>query len=447
MKLSEFRGKTVLIMGLGLHGGGAGSAEFFSRLGSRVVVTDLKRRAELRPSISKLRRFKKIVYHLGGHKLVDFTKADYVIQGPGVPENSRLLEIARQSGAQVLSDVEIFFLTCPALIVGITGTKGKSTTTWLIGRFLERGLEKRIWVGGNIRKSMLSFLPRVKKGDIVVLELSSFQLDSLRRQRLSPRIAVITNIFPDHLNRYPSMVAYTASKAGIFRSQGNDGSLFIPAGDALLSRAARGAKGRVIRVQTRRELLRLRDVIAPSIPDFHFPNIALAVAVARHLGVGKRAIAEALKDFGGVPHRMELVKKMGGVEFINDTTATNPEASRRAIISTRGRIGRRHLVVIAGGFDKGLPVGDFARVIAAHADTVVFLPGTATGKMRSKVMEQKARVKMSYASTMKEAVRLAYSAAKPVGTVLLSPGAASFGLFKHEFDRGEQFVRAVRGLH
>ncbi|MBI4132286.1 MAG: UDP-N-acetylmuramoyl-L-alanine--D-glutamate ligase [Candidatus Sungbacteria bacterium] len=443
-------------MGLGLHGGGIGTVQFFAKLGSRVVVTDLKSRRELAPSVAKLRRFKNITYRLGGHRPADFRNADFVIQGPGVPVNSKFLKIAERAGMSVLSDVEIFFLTCPAPIIGITGTKGKSTTTWLLGQFLARERKRRIWVGGNIRKSMLAFLPQVRKRDIVVLELSSFQLDALKRRKMSPSVAVITSIFPDHLNRYPSMAAYIRSKANVFKFQKRNGVLFIPDRDPQLGRLAQSAPGKVIRVQARRALRRYRDALSVRIPNFHLSNIALAVAVSRHLGVGERAIGDVLKRFRGVPSRMQLVRRAGGVEFINDTTATNPRAAEAAVIATKRRIGRGRLVVIAGGYDKGLPAGDFAETLARHAAAVVFLPGSATRKMITALrfsLRQRYLNTVQYLSiatlrarTMPEAVRMAYRAAKPAGTVLLSPGAASFGLFKHEFDRGEQFVQAVRHL-
>ena len=431
-------------MGLGLHGGGVGSAEFFSRLGSRVVVTDLKAERELRPSTAKLRRFTNIVYHLGGHQKADFKSADCIIKGPGVPENSKFLQIAKRSRVPVLSDAEVFFIACPAPIIGITGTKGKSTTTWLIGRFLQKGLKTRIWIGGNIRRSMLEFLPHIKKVDIVVLELSSFQLDSLKNQKKSPHIALVTNVFPDHLNRYPSMAAYAASKANIFKFQKGGDVLFINGRDRLLRRLARQAPGRIIRFDPKRIIHGYSGALSEHVPDFHFPNIAAAIAVARYMKVGERAIRNALKRFHGMPGRMQLIRKIGGAEFINDTTATNPEAAEHAVVAIKRRIGRRRLVVIAGGYDKGLPVGNFVRALQAKASAVVFLPGTATRKMKSKI--RNAKFEIVDAKTMKEAVRFAHRAARPTGTVLLSPGAASFGLFKHEFDRGEQFAQAVQAL-
>ncbi len=447
MEVKQFRGKNVLIMGLGLHGGGTGAAAFFAHLGSRVTVTDLKSKRELASSLAKLRRSKSITYHLGGHRAGDFKSADYVIKGPGVPENSKFLKIARQAGISILSDVEIFFLACPAPIIGITGTKGKSTTTWLLGQFLQRGLRKHIWVGGNIRKSVLGFLRRVKKNDLVVLELSSFQLDSLKHSRKSPHIALITNIFPDHLNRYASMAAYAASKSGIFKFQKPGDYLFLNVRDAVLRRIAARVKSRVIRFDPQKILTYYRKSISAHVHDFHLPNIAAAVAVARHFGVEEAVVQKVLRRFRGMPDRMELVRKFRGVSFINDTTATNPTAAEEAVISTKRRIGRQRLVVIAGGYDKGLVVNNFVRALVRHAATVVFLPGAASERIKLNIKKQKSKIDASGAYTMEEAVRMAYRAAKPAGVVLLSPGAASFGLFKHEFDRGEQFVKAVRALH
>lgn len=448
MGLPEFKGKVVLIMGLGLHGGGVGAARFFAGLGSRVIVTDLKSRRELALSLFKLKRSRGITYHLGGHRAADFRNADVVIQGPGVPEHSKFLKMARRAGVPVLSDVEIFFRTSPAPIIGITGTKGKSTTTYLLDEFLKRGLRKRVWVGGNIRRSVLEFLARVRRGDLVVLELSSFQLDSLKRSRMSPTIAVITNIFPDHLNRYPSMRAYIASKANIFRFQEKNDLLFTSAKDALVRRLAREAPSRVIRFDPGRIARRFRTSLPAAVPTYHVPNIAAAIAVARHLGVGEGVIKRVLAKFRGMPGRMERVRVLRGVAFVNDTTATNPTAAAQAVREIKRVIGRSGLHVIAGGYDKGLPVGEFTRALGRHAASVIFLPGKASEKIKQKLQrgQGEQRPPAYGTKTMREAVRIAWRNARRGDAVLLSPGAASFGLFAHEFERGDAFVRAVRRL-
>lgn len=463
-------------MGLGLHGGGAGAAAFFAHAGARVTVTDVKSRRELLPSVRQLVRFRGITYHLGGHRPENFRKSDYVIKNPGVRDDSRFLKIARAAGAAVLSDVEVFFRASPATIIGVTGTKGKTTTTWLIGELLkqEAGSKKqetarlpdgqgnrkqearnkkqetRVWVGGNIRTSMLEFLPRVRKGDTAVLELSSFQLDSLASSRVSPHIAVITNVFPDHLNRYPSMRAYAASKAGIFRFQKRGDYLFVNRDDARLRRLSRRAPGHAVLVDVARTLLPFRPLIAASVPAFHLPNIALAIAVAKRLGVGDDTIRGVLRCFRGIPGRMELVRTIRGVRYINDTTATNPTAALEAVRAVKRGIGKGRVWVIAGGSDKGLPAGAFCRALARDAAAVIFLPGEASRMMKSEMRKQETgnrkQLKTFGAKSMQEAVRVAYRNSNPGDAVLLSPGAASFGLFRHEFDRGDQFVKAVKAL-
>ena len=469
LRLADFRNKKILIMGLGLHGGGTGTAIFFARLGSQITVTDLKSRLELALSIAQLKPFRNITYHLGGHRPNDFRTADYVIKGPGVADGSRFLKITKRAGVPVLSDVEIFFRLCPAQIIGVTGTKGKSTTATLLAAMLRAhgrygnapriprgsatriGRGSRVWLGGNIRKSVLEFLPRVRRKDLVVLELSSFQLDSLKKNRVSPHIALITNIFPDHLNRYPSMTAYAASKANIFRFQKKGDGLFINTKDALLRRLSRGAPGRVIRYDPPAVFRRFSRFWPRGSPRYHMPNIAAAIAVARHLKVGERAIRQVLARFKGLPGRMQFVRSVRGVEFINDTTATNPGAAGEAVIATKRRIGSHGLHVIAGGYDKGLKADKFIKALRRHAASVIFLPGTATAKMKPETRNPKPETspkskiqKIFEAKTMKEAVRMACRNSRKGDVVLLSPGAASFGLFQHEFDRGEQFVRAVK---
>lgn len=432
-------------MGLGLHGGGAGTARFFARLGARVIVTDLKTKKELVASFEKLRSFRNIIYHLGKHYISDFKTADFVIKNPGVPDDSEFLKIAKRSGAPILSDVEIFFLASPAPIIGVTGTKGKSTATWLIGEFLQKS-GRKVWIGGNIRTSVLELLPKVRKGHLVVLELSSFQLDSLARSGLSPAIAVITNIFPDHLNRYSSVRSYQKSKAAIFKYQSAGGHLFINARDALLKRMARNAPSKVHAFDPVRIMRRFSSSIRPEIPPYHLTNIAAAICVVKHLGAGDAAIRKVLRKFTGIPGRMEPIRKVRGIEFINDTTATNPGAAEAAVIATKQRIGKKFLHVIAGGYDKGLPIGDFVRAIARYAASAIFLPGTATERMKSEMKKNKPAAKVSDAKSMQEAVRIAYNTAKRGDVALLSPGAASFGLFQHEFDRGDQFIKAVKKL-
>ena len=225
-------------MGLGLHGGGVASAEFFVRRGARVTVTDVRSRRDLAPSLRALARFKNIRYVLGRHDEKDFLAADLIIKNSGVRRDNPFLRKAIARGVHATSDVGIFFQTCPARIIGITGTRGKSTTTHLVWKMLSSKYP-RVHYGGNIRRSVLGILPKIKKDDLVVLELSSFQLQDVAIGRKSPRVAVFTNLMRDHLNWHRDMREYREAKSVIFRYQRKDDVLFIPAGDKDLRALAR----------------------------------------------------------------------------------------------------------------------------------------------------------------------------------------------------------------
>ena len=449
---NTFRDKKVLIMGLGLHGGGAGAASFFAKLGARVLVTDLKTRRELARSFTSLKRFKNISYVLGGHRKDDIIGADIIIKNPGVPDDSSWMRLAKVHGVPISSDIEFFFKLCPAKIIGITGTKGKSTTAQLLFNILRSSARRRVWLAGNIRKSVLKILPKIRKNHLVVLELSSFQLDSLANSRLSPQVAVVTNIFPDHLNRYKDFRNYAASKAGIFRYQKSHDYLFVPSGGGSLRNLTRRVKPRKIFVDFEKTLKPYSAIVEKRFFRHQLSSVALAVSVGRHLGVSAKDVHRTIENFHQLPGRLEKVRVFGGVTFVNDTTATNPSsatAALKAVSQKSYEVQPRkisNVVLIAGGSDKKLPVNDFARAICEFAKVVVFLPGEATGRMKSKIKNQKSKIIMCEARTMEEAVIKAYGLAERGDTVLLSPGAASFGLFQNEFDRGGQFVKAVMKL-
>lgn len=450
-------------MGLGLHGGGAGAASFFARLGARVTVTDLKTKKDLAPSLAALKKLKNISYVLGRHRAEDIVSADFIIKNPGVPDDSPWLKIAMAHRIPVLSDIEIFFRFSPASIIGITGTKGKSTTAQLLAEFLKAsfarrsspmGERRRVWLAGNIRKSALEILPKIHRGDIVVLELSSFQLDSLVGSKMSPHIAIVTNIFPDHLNRYRNFRHYVNSKAAIFRFQKKGDYLFLPKGNKFLKKLSNKARSQRIFVDAVKTLRPWQALTAARFYPHMASSLALAVAVGRRFGVNASAVRKSLKNFQPLSGRLETVRNIRGVTFVNDTTATNPgaaEAALRALgrpapgLALGGRT--KEIILIAGGSDKKLPVKDFAKAIARYTKAVVFLPGKATNKIHLQLTTHNLQLLIYKAKTMREAVEKAYTLAKRGDTVLLSPGAASFGLFQHEFDRGEQFIRAVKKLN
>ena len=214
----EFKNKKITVMGLGLFGGGVGVAKFLARQGARVTVTDLRNTEELSSSVKQLEGL-PISYKLGGHSEEDFTNADMVVVNPAVPKNSKFIQIARNNHVQIDTEINIFFKLCPAPIIGITGSNGKSTTTTLTGKILEE-TQRKTWIGGNIGKSLLRDLEEMKPADIVALELSSFQLEELNKTGKSPHISIVTNISPNHLDRHADMDEYIQAKKNHYLTPG-----------------------------------------------------------------------------------------------------------------------------------------------------------------------------------------------------------------------------------
>ncbi|TAL20529.1 UDP-N-acetylmuramoyl-L-alanine--D-glutamate ligase [Patescibacteria group bacterium] len=457
----EFRGRRVLIFGLGLYpqGSGAAAARFFVRAGAKVTVTDLKTKKELLPALRRLRGI-KATYILGRHRLEDVERADLIVKNPGVPANSPYLLRARAKGIPITSDTALFFRYCPAPIIGVTGTRGKSTTSALIAETLKAD-RRRTWLGGNIKISPLDFLEKARAGDWVVLELSSWMLESLDLERRSPRIAVFTNLLRDHLNTYKNMNDYGRAKSAIFRHQDRGDTAVLSWDNPWTRRLARRAPGRRVWTSIKSrppgdavyldagKIVEVgggrRQTIASAASvtlkgEHNLENVLCAVAAARAAGAPLSAIQQALRGFRGLPDREEPVGVFGGVRFVNDTTATTPDAT---IAALRALGKDQKLVLIAGGRDKELLFDELARELPRFVKVLVTLPGSATEKLVSSIRRAKSKLPIYRAADMRSAVRASRDYAKPGELVLLSPGAASFGLFINEFDRGEQFKKEV----
>lgn len=426
-------------MGLGSHGGGVGAAKFFCREGWRVLVTDLKPRRALLPSIRALKGY-RVKYVLGRHRKADFSNADAVFKGPDVPSTSPYLSYARARGIPIIERAGFFLERCPAKVIGITGTKGKSTTATLLAKIL-RQKGRQVWLLGTPGTSILEALPKIKKRDLVVGEFSSFELEDLHQSKHSPDIAIITSIFPDHLNRHKSFAGYIRAKSAIFRYQTKTGALIVPQSSSWLNYFRRNEiPGKLIKVRA----AAYRSLFPKNFywTETDFRNMALAFKAAEILGDSRsrmRRIAARLKP---LPGRRELVAKIRGITFINDTTATNPDAAMTAI-DHYGRQG--NIILIAGGADKNLDYRPLAKFLTKQpVKAIIFLPGRATEKI--KLALGLGEINRLQATSMAEAVKTARQLASPGDIVLLSPAAASFGLFRHEFDRGEQFVRAIKRL-
>ncbi len=450
----DLRGKRVVIMGLGLHGSGIASARFAAEHGAIVRVTDLRPAEMLIPSIKTLEGL-PIEYVLGEHREEDFRWAEIVIRVPGVKKSSPYLRIAREHGAQIEQEIAYFFQACTGRIVGITGTRGKTTTTMLIYEIL-RASGARTVIGGNVAGvETLSLLPTITLETLVVLELSSWQLDGLEPHKLSPSVAVMTNIYPDHLDTYTDMDEYAAAKANIFRHQHADDLAIFNYDNPWTRRLGEEAVARTWFTSLERggSFVRGSANIAPFIftetpliGKHNLENILLATTTARLLGVPDEIIAATVRGFHGVPHRLEEVAVIDGVRFINDSTSTTPVASRVALEAFESPI-----VLVAGGNTKLLPLEDWPRTIVQRSRDVILLKGTGTDELLPALALEAEKCGVAnpvrgifddFTTAMNEAVSLARS-----GDVLLfSPGFTSFGMFLNEFDRGDKFVAYVRKL-
>jgi UDP-N-acetylmuramoylalanine--D-glutamate ligase len=485
----DLRGKRALVMGLGIHGGGLGVARFLVSRGAIVSVTDMRTPEQLKSSIDALADL-PIRYVLGEHREEDFGDADLVVRNPGVPRESRFLQIARDHGAAIEMEMTLFFRLCPGPILGITGTKGKTTTTLLTGAMLREQYPDTV-VAGNLRVSALEALPRITAGTPVVLELSSWQLEGLGEAQLSPTFACVTNLSADHLDRYGSLGEYALAKAQIIAHQGADGIAVRNLDDQFVVHMAEQAASQDVwfscsdierngpfataferisaaywrgdeliwkRPAEKREVIcRTNDI---SLPGAHnLANVAAAAALAKSFGIENDHIRSAIRNFAGVEHRLEFVRELDGVRFVNDTAATAPEAAIAALYSFK-----RPVVLIAGGADKNLPFDGLARAIRKRAKAVVLLEGTATPKMLSalRATDERSGTKdqtvahdqsslvlgpSSFVTgpfgDFAKAIAAARELAEPGDVVLLSPGCASFGMFRNEFHRGEEFRRIV----
>ncbi len=434
----------VLILGLGQYAQGSGveAAVFFAQRGDQVVVSDLKSKTDLAANIKRLSKYKNVRFVLDEHRLEDVRWADIVVPNPRVRPDSPFFQEAVRLGKTIESDISLFLGACQASIIGVTGTRGKSTTSTLLAEILKED-GRKVWLGGNILVSPLAFLKEVKASDWVVLELSSWQLELTGRKALSPRYAVWTNLMRDHLNTYEGMEGYGEAKAQIFRHQDGEGVVFLPS-DKAFSVYADSAPGEVIRVGSpKSEVFQFVKGIKLGMQGAHNQrNAMFAVAAADHLGVSRKNSQRVLKRFTGLKNRQELVATINGVRYINDTTATTPDATIAALETFS--LQAKQLHVIFGGSDKELIFDEVTRVMKRLKAKVYLLPGSAQEKICAAFKHKK----LTYSAV--ENLPAAFEAIQAQVTrgdvVLLSPGCASFGQFKHEFDRGEQFVALVEKL-
>jgi UDP-N-acetylmuramoylalanine--D-glutamate ligase len=466
----NFKGKRVTIMGLGLQGSGIAAVKFFHREGAKITVTDIKTKEKLSPSLEKLKDLKNIEYVLGQHRQEDFSRADLIIKGPGIPFDSKYLKIARKNKVPIETEAGVFFDLLSNPLIGITGTRGKSTTSQLIYEIIKLS-GRKVSLGGNIKdKPLLALLENIKKDSWLVAELSSFQLESLGPKSQSPHIAVMTNLLEDHLNRYENLEAYHAAKEAIIRNQTEDDFAVLNYNDKRVRVLSAKTKaqicffsqnritgGRRVFVSDRKiftakgleeELVLDLDRLS-LIGGHRVESVLAAVAVAVIMKIDFSVIKKAVYGFKGLEHRLEAVKEVAGVLYINDTTATTPQAAAKAIASFG-----EPTILIAGGADKGL---DFSPLVdsiigSSNLKKIILLKGDGTIRLENMFKKMApADFLLSLflkrdCDSLEEALILAQKVAVAGDVVLLSPGCSSFGMFENEFARGDIFKELVNSF-
>lgn len=430
---SQFKNKKVLIVGLGLQGGGVGLVKFFCKLGAVVAVTDLKTEKELKESVDKIKKC-KVKLTLGEHKLADFLEADIIFKGPSVPWNLSYLKTAQKKGVPIEMEMSFFARFCPASIVGVTGTRGKSTTAMMIYEILKKtGFS--VFAAGNISGvSTISLLEKLTKDDWIILELSSWQLSGFHRRKISPHIAVITNFYPDHLNYYRDLDEYWFDKQAIYLYQKSSDFLII--NQELKNRLKPYPKSKAIffnKDDFKEKLTYLKG-------KHNLENASAVLSLSNLLKINKDKTINLIRNFKNLSYRCEKIAQIGKIEIYNDSTSTTPTACQKGIESFKGK----DIVLILGGNSKKLPFDNLVKIINQHINKIILLKGTFSDEISPFLDKNKIVNHTPYDSlekAFKDSINFAGKLSKSI--ILFSPAATSFSLFKNEFKRGEEFNKIV----
>ena len=415
---------TALVVGAARSG--VALANHLVASGEKVRVTDRRSAAELESATAYMPA--GVELRLGGYDASVLEGVDEVYASPGVPWDAPLLTAARARNIPVSSEIDLFLKLCPGTVVGITGTNGKTTTTALTGVVLASG-KRPVIVGGNIGDTVLDRLDEITPEHWVVLELSSFQLESVERPRL--HVGVILNITPDHLDRHQTFKRYVDLKARAIEFAGPEDFAVLNGGDKVVRALANRTRGQVVWFDHHQPMPPM------TLPGRHnMENAQAAAAVGRIAGLSDDAINGAIRSFKGVEHRLELVGEWAGVRWYNDSKATNPDAGRVALAAFPGA----PVVLIAGGSGSGFDLREWVTDVLAHTEAVVLMGASADLLAK----ELSAHPKVVRASDLEEAVALAAGLSRLGGVVLLSPAYKSFDMFRDYEDRGERFKELVR---
>jgi UDP-N-acetylmuramoylalanine--D-glutamate ligase len=414
--IEYFKNKKVIIVGLARSG--LACANLLCGLGARVSVTENKDNAQTRKLAGQLESG-QIKVELGKHSEEFIRGNDLMVISPGVEVKALPVIWAEKYAIPIISEIEAGWILCPATVIAVTGSNGKTTVTTLIGQILQAS-GKKVFVCGNIGTPFTGELPKMKDGDFVALEISSFQLETIRT--FKPKIALILNLTSNHFDRYKNMKEYAAAKKRIYLNQDQNDYLVLNYNDPMLKRLAKKAKAKVEFFSEDKELN---------------PNQAAVLTVGSILDIDKKLCMEIFADFKGIEHRMEFVAEKNGVKFINDSKATTVESAIWALKNIS-----QPIIWLAGGKDKGInyrAIADLARVKVKKA----ILIGEAKEKIK---VVFKGILSVAEAASLEEAVKNAYTSARAGDCVLLSPMCSSYDMFSDYEERGRVFKKAVQGL-
>jgi UDP-N-acetylmuramoylalanine--D-glutamate ligase len=457
----EWIGKRVVVLGLARQG--KALARYLEGRGAEVVINDIQPAEQLVEAQAELADL-PVKFVFGGHPPSLLEGTDLLCLSAGVPADISLARRAQQKGVALANDSQLFLEACVAPVIGVTGSAGKTTTTTLLGRMADfhyEGGEGRVWVGGNIGKPLLTDLSKIQADDLVVMELSSFQLELMT---ISPQVAAILNVTPNHLDRHRTMEAYSAIKARILDFQSNDDIAVLGRDDPGAWALREHVRGRLMSfglqapedgdgAYVERGAVRLR-VAAEDIPvcpleaielrgDHNLMNVLAACAIASVAGLSTESMEAGVRGFRGVPHRLEFVRRVRGVDWYNDSIATAPERAVAAILAFD-----EPLVLMAGGRDKDLPWDEFARTACRRVDHLILFGEAAEKIARAveAVRGESCALSVEICLGLEQAVEAAARVAQAGDAVLMAPGGTSFDEFVDFVERGESFRALVNDL-
>jgi UDP-N-acetylmuramoylalanine--D-glutamate ligase len=460
--MSKYKGKKVLVVGFGVSG--VSVAKYMAKQGAKVTITDTKQKSELADSVNATADL-KIEYELGKHNDATFRAVDLVVMSPGVPLNIKPLDGTREMNIPITNEIDLAAAALKEPLIAVTGTNGKTTTTTLIGEIFKND-GRPAYVGGNIGKPLLDYFTEGSRADVVVAELSSFQLELT--QRVVPAVAVITNVEPDHLDRYPTYEAYIAAKKRLLQACDKNSFVVLNYDNPVTQQFGQEAVGRLMWF-TKKNPMKIGGEFAENFNGCYYDapnkriyakifgkeesydvskiriygehnkeNFMAAICAARAMNVNPAAIQKTIDEFRGIPHRIEFVRKKDGVFFFNDSKATNPPSLLRALNSFPAN----PIILIAGGKDKNFDFSALAEPVRQRCKLLILM-GEAKEKMNRSIGDF---AETYLVGTFEEAVLLAFQKSRNGDIILLSPGCSSFDMFRNYEERGDYFKKLVHQL-